>query len=165
VGWFIETAAPLTPTQIADARKAADDAGLTIETRDEQEGLSSVRTAATVAGMALALAILAMTVGLIRGEASNEVRTLAATGATKGTRRTIVAATAGALALLGVVIGTTGAYLALIASYLDDLHPLLRSVPTVHLLVTMLGVPLLAAAAGWLLAGREPPAIARAAIE
>ena len=29
----------------------------------------------------------------------------------------------------------------------------------------MIGVPLAATAAGWLLAGREPPAIARTAIE
>jgi putative ABC transport system permease protein len=33
------------------------------------------------------------------------------------------------------------------------------------LIVIVVGVPLIAAAAGWLLAGREPPAIARPAIE
>jgi putative ABC transport system permease protein len=164
VGWFLETTAPLAAAQIAAARASADDAGLTIETRDEQASLTSIRTWATVAGMSLALAILAMTVGLIRGEASSEVRTLAATGATSRTRRAIVAATAGALALLGVVIGTAGAYLALIASYLEDLHPLLRSIPTLHLLVTAVGVPSLAAGTGWLLAGREPPLV-RAVVE
>jgi len=162
-GWFVESPEPLTPAQLRSARNMAVDAALTIETRDRQGALTSVRTAATAAGMALALAILAMTVGLMRGEAANEVRTLAATGARAGTRRTIVAVTAGALALMGVVIGTAGAYLALVASYLEDLEPLSR-VPVVELLVTATGVPLLAAAAGWLLAGREPP-LTRPAID
>ena len=83
-----------------------------------------------------------MTVGLIRGEAANEVRTLAATGARAGTRRTIVAVTAGALALLGVVIGTAGAYLALVASYLEDLEPARAGCRWSSLLVTAIGVPL-----------------------
>jgi putative ABC transport system permease protein len=34
-----------------------------------------------------------------------------------------------------------------------------------YLALIVVGVPLVAAAAGWLLAGREPPAIARPAIE
>jgi putative ABC transport system permease protein len=38
-------------------------------------------------------------------------------------------------------------------------------VPVLYLALAVLGVPLAAAAAGWLLAGREPPAIARPVIE
>ena len=34
-----------------------------------------------------------------------------------------------------------------------------------YLALALVGVPLTATAAGWLLAGREPPAIARAVIE
>ena len=45
--------------------------------------------------MLLALGILAMTVGLIRSEAGRDLRTLAATGATSTTRRSLAAATAG----------------------------------------------------------------------
>jgi hypothetical protein len=45
-------------------------------------------------------------VGLIRGEAAGDLRTL-------------TAATGGALALLGVLLGAAGAYLALLAGY----HP------------------------------------------
>jgi putative ABC transport system permease protein len=41
----------------------------------------------------------------------------------------------------------------------------LASVPFAHLAATAVGVPLLATASGWLLAGREPPALARAALE
>jgi putative ABC transport system permease protein len=38
-------------------------------------------------------------------------------------------------------------------------------VPIVHLSLAVIGVPLAATAAGWLLAGREPAAIARTVIE
>jgi putative ABC transport system permease protein len=110
--------------------------------------------------MLLALGILAMTVGLIRSEAAGDLRTLTATGATSTTRRALTAATAGALALLGVLLGATGAYLALLAGYHDDLGTLSR-VPLLHLTVTVVGLPVTAAAVGWLLAGREPPALAR----
>jgi putative ABC transport system permease protein len=75
-------------------------------------------------------------------------------------RRTITAATAAALAFLGAVLGTVGASTALIASYLHDLAPLGR-VPVVHLVVVLVGLPVVAAAAGWLLAGREPPVLTR----
>ena len=65
-----------------------------------------------VAGALLALAILAMTVGLIRSESAGDLRILTATGATPRIRRTLTAATAGALALLGAVLGVAGAYVA-----------------------------------------------------
>jgi putative ABC transport system permease protein len=48
--------------------------------------------------------------------------------------------------------------------YYDDLG-YLSGVPVLPLLLIVVGVPLTAAAAGWLLAGREPPAIARPVIE
>lgn len=163
-GWLIEAEKPLTPAQITAARAIAVRAGLTVETRDEQQGLTSVKTWATAVGMALALAILAMTVGLIRVESSGEVRTLAASGATAGTRRSIVATTAGALAFLGAVLGTAGAYLALVAGYLEDLDPLTNP-PLLNLAFTGIGIPLLAAGAAWLLGGREPRTMARPAME
>jgi putative ABC transport system permease protein len=41
----------------------------------------------------------------------------------------------------------------------------LRRIPALYLVLMVVGVPWAAAAAGWLLAGREPPAISRPAIE
>jgi putative ABC transport system permease protein len=105
-----------------------------------------------------------MTVGLIRGESGGDLRTLTAAGATSGIRRTLTATTAGALALLGALLGVAGAYVALAATYYDDLG-YLSDVPVLYLVLAVVGVPLTATAAGWLLAGREPPAIARPAIE
>jgi putative ABC transport system permease protein len=163
-GWLISTRAPLTDAQRTRARSLAADAGLTIETRNHQTGLATARTFATGAGALLALAILAMTVGLIRAEAAGDVRMLTAAGAGSGTRRVLTAATAGALALLGVVLGIGGAYAAVIAGYLHHLTPLGR-VPVVHLAVTLVGIPVAAAVAGWLLAGREPPFVNRVVLE
>jgi putative ABC transport system permease protein len=76
----------------------------------------------------------------------------------------LTASTAGALALLGALLGVAGAYIMLTATYYDDLG-YLSEVPFLYLALAVFGVPLAAAAAGWLLAGREPPAIARSAIE
>jgi putative ABC transport system permease protein len=92
------------------------------------------------------------------------VRTLTATGATSATRRTLTASTAGGLALLGVVLGTVGAYIALAAGHVPDLGAL-SPVPVVHLAAIAVGTPIVAAAGGWLLAGREPSALARQPID
>jgi putative ABC transport system permease protein len=105
-----------------------------------------------------------MTVGLIRSESGGDLRTLTAAGATSRVRRTLTAATAGGLALLGALLGVAGAYVVVAATYLDDLGYLGR-IPVLYLVLMVVGVPWAAIAAGWLLAGREPPAIARPAIE
>jgi putative ABC transport system permease protein len=159
-GWLVASAEPLTGAQLAGARELAAGAGLTVEARNEQNQLAAIRSGATAAGLLLALGILAMTIGLVRGEAAGDLRTLTATGATGRTRRTLTAATSGALALLGAVLGTAGAYLALTAGYDDDLGSLSR-VPLLQLGVILIGLPLAAVASGWVLAGREPPALAR----
>ena len=109
--------------------------------------------------MLLALGVLAMTIGLIRSETSSDLRILTATGASGSTRRSVAGVTAGSLALLGAIIGTAGAYLALIAWH-HGLHQL-GHVPVISLAITMAGLPVLAMTASWLLAGREPAAIAR----
>lgn len=162
--WLIEAGEPLTGEQRQAARDAAVAAGLTVEWREGQGGLANLRTIATIVGMVLALGILAMTVGLIRGEAAGDVRTLTATGATSLTRRTLTSATAAGLAVLGVALGTIGAYLTLVASHVGGVGDLSR-IPAMHLGAILVGTPIAAACAGWLLAGREPAALARNPIE
>ena len=105
-----------------------------------------------------------MTIGLIRSEAAGDLRTLTATGAAARTRRTLTASTAGALALLGVLLGTAGAYIALVAAYHADLGKLAHP-PVADLLALVIGLPMVAGVAGWLLAGREPRTFARAALD
>jgi len=162
--WLIQTPRSLTSAQVDNARSLAATAGLGVESRPDQQTLTALRNDATAAGILVALGVLAMTVGLIRSETAREMRTLAATGASSTTRRTITGATAAALALLGALLGTVGAYVALIAWYHHDLHPM-KQVPVLNLISIVIGLPLLAAIAGWLLAGREPQAIARQPLE
>jgi putative ABC transport system permease protein len=163
-GWLIETPSALTPAQIESARRTAIAAGVTIETKSDRNSLSRLGTDATAAGILLALGVLAMTVGLIRSETAGDLRTLAATGADGTTRRTLTAATAGALALLGALLGAAGAYLTQLAWHRSD-PGTLAHVPIVHLVAIVIGLPLLATVGGWLLAGRQPPAISRQPLE
>src|SRR5829696_165908 len=163
-GWLVESSRPLTSEQIADARQLAADAGLTIEVQREPTSHAELSAIATAAGALLALAILAMTVGLIRSETAGDLRTLTAAGATSRVRRTLTAATAGGLGFLGALLGVAGAYVVVVATYLDDLGYLGR-IPVLYLALIVVGVPWAATAAGWLLSGREPPAIARTVIE
>jgi putative ABC transport system permease protein len=163
-GWLVESSRRLTGDQIANARDIAAEAGLTIEVDQGNASFANLKSIATTAGAILALAVLAMTVGLIRSESARDLRTLTATGATPGIRRTLTATTAGALALLGALLAIGGAYAVVAAIYVDDLG-YLSNVPFLYLALGIVGVPLAAAAAGWLVAGREPPAIARPVIE
>lgn len=163
-GWLIQTRQPLTTAQINAAQHAAAAAGVDIETRATQQSLARLRSWSTAIGLLVALGVLAMTVGLIRTETAADLRTLTATGASSTIRRTLTGATAGALALLGALLGTAGAYLALLAWYHSRLH-ILTDVPVVDIFVIIVGLPLAATSAGWLLAGREPPTIARQPLE
>jgi putative ABC transport system permease protein len=159
-GWLIEAERPLTTAQVAAARAMAVEHGLSVEARDTEASLRQLRATATGTGGVLALGVLAMTVGLIRGEAGRDLRTLTATGATRRIRRTLAATTAGALALLGAILGVAAAYLTLVAIHQKDIGRL-GHVPVVELAVTVLGVPLVATASAWLLAGREPRSLVR----
>ena len=163
-GWLVESSRPMTSAQVSDAREFAAAGGLTIEVQREAASFTMLIATATAAGALLALAILAMTVGLIRSESAGDLRTLTATGATSRIRRTLTAATAGGLAFMGALLGVAGAYVALTATYSDKLDYLGR-IPALYLVLMVAGIPVAAAAAGWLLAGREPPAIARAVME
>jgi putative ABC transport system permease protein len=164
LGWLIVTPKPLTPAQIDQAEASARAAGLTVESRPVKADLSRLRTGAVGIGGAVALGVLAMTVGLIRGEGARDLRTLTANGAGGRTRRMLTAATAVALAGLGAVLGTAGAYAALIAWYHRSLHDL-SQVPVAHLTGLMVGLPLIAFVGGWLLAGREPAGMARTPLD
>ncbi len=168
-GWLIQTARPLTATQFIAASHQAAAAGLTLDHSFpvNSPSLSSFSVKATAVGILAALVVLAMTVGLIRSETASDLRVLTAAGAGSGARRTLTGATAGALALLGALLGTAGAYLA--SAAWERSAAKLVSLPTLNLRVSLavilIGLPLLAAAAGWLLAGREPAGVARQPME
>ena len=167
-GWLIQAPHNPTAAQITNARLTAGAAGMRIETKSSTPSSSEILDYATAFGIALALGILAMSVGLIRSETARDLRTLTATGAGSMTRRELTAATAFALALAGAVLGTVAAYVAAIGyawdNPLDGLSEL-SSVPTQNLLFILVGMPVVAAVIGWLLAGREQAVISRQPLE
>jgi putative ABC transport system permease protein len=168
--WLITTVHPPTAAQIRNARLLASTvSGMSLETRNSLPSGMEVIDLATLFGIVLSLAILAMSVGLIRSETASELRTLTATGASSTTRRTITAATAGSLGFLGALLGTAAGYVGMIgfirSNSLNGGISALGNVPTANLLELLIAMPIVAALAGWLLAGREPPAIAHQPIE
>jgi putative ABC transport system permease protein len=158
--WLLEAPSPITDAQFEDARQAAAAAGITVEARADQANLRAIRSAASAAGVAIALGILAMTVGLLRSEAAGDLRTLTATGAPRGIRRSLTASTTGSLAFVGALLGTFGAYAGFVAGFSDQLDAL-TPVPMIHLALILIGLPLLATGLAWLVAGSEPDALGR----
>lgn len=165
LAWLIQTPKPLSAVQVNSARQAAAAADMTIETKDSEPSLAQLRTYATVAGILLALGVLAMTVGLIRGESAAELRTLTANGAGSRVRRSISGVTAGTIALLGALLGTAVADIATVAFFRSQLSERMSQVPVLDLLLILVVLPVIATVGGWLFAGREPPAIGRQPIE
>lgn len=167
-GWLIQAPDSLTPGQVSAAQRAAAASGLAVEARDSFPTFKQVLDWATAFGILLALGILAMSVGLLRSETASTLRTLTATGASGTDRRAISAATAGALALIGAVVGMAGGYIAAIGFFrtnqLDTLSSL-SSIPVASLLLIGVGMPLVAVIGGWLLAGRQPGVIGRGPLE
>jgi putative ABC transport system permease protein len=164
VGWLVEASSPVSSEQIGRAREIATAAGMLVEPPHEEPSLVSLRWGATASALVVVLGVLAATVGLLRRETEGDLRTLFATGASSGIRRTLAATTCGGLALLGGLIGTAAAYVGLAASHIDEPGKLIP-VPVLHLVAIAVGIPAAAAAASWLLAGKEPAAKARQAIE
>jgi putative ABC transport system permease protein len=164
-GWLIQAPAPLTAAQIRAARRVvlAYQAPLAVASGGTEFG--EIAGVGTAVGIVIALGVLAASVGLIRSETAPDLRTLTATGASTTTRRTITAATAAALGLLGAILGMTFAVVASLVWAHGSLSALFGDVPLADVLILLLGLPLVAAAGGWLLAGREPPAVARQPME
>ncbi len=160
-GWLIQAPGPLTAAQINAARHLALGYQVTVETKTNGPSLAEFADGATALGIVIALGVLVASVGLIRSETARDLRTLTATGASAGTRRMITAATAAALGLLGAILGLAGAAIAVLAWAHGSLSVMFGDLPLSDVLILLVGLPLVAAAGGWLLAGREPEFIAR----
>ncbi len=167
--WLVQGSQPFTAAQISNAELAASTTQISVEAKNDQPSSSAVIGWATVFGIIIALGVLGMSVGLVRSETSNDLRTLAAAGASSYTRRTLTAVTAGALGFLGALLGVMGGYIGMIgwlrSNSLNGGVAALGNIPIVDLLLLLLGMPAFAAIVGWVFAGREPSAMARQAIE
>jgi putative ABC transport system permease protein len=160
-GWLIQAPAPLTAAQIRAALHITIAYEAPLEIASGGTDLGKIADEGTALGILIALGVLAASVGLIRSETARDLRTLTATGASTTTRRTITAATAAALGLLGTVLGLAFALVASLVWAHASLSALFGDVPLADLLILLIGLPLAATAGGWLLAGREPEVISR----
>ncbi len=166
--WLVEGSRPFTAAEISGAQLAAATAQLALESENGQPSSFAVIGWATLFGIVIAVGVLAMAVGLVRAETAGDLRTLSATGASATTRRALAAVTAGALGLLGALLGTVGGYIAMIGWFasntLNGGIAALANIPVGNLLLILLAMPAFASVDAWLFAGREPPAMAHQAI-
>ena len=162
--WLVQRTQPFTAAQISSAELAASTSQLSVESKNDQPTSSAVIGWATIFGIIIALGVLGMSVGLVRSETASDLRTLAATGASSFTRRTLTAVTAGALGFLGALLGVVGGYIGMIgwlrSNSLNGGIAALGNVPIADLLLILVGMPLFAAIVGWLFAGRQPSGLA-----
>jgi putative ABC transport system permease protein len=165
LGWLIQAPSPLTGAQIRAARRVTLAYQAPLEIASGGTDLGEIAAVGTALGILIALGVLAASVGLIRSETARDLRTLTAAGASPTTRRTITAATAAALGLLGAVVGMAFALIASLVWAHASLSALFGDLSLTDLLLLLAGLPLIAAAGGWLPAGREPAAVARQPID
>jgi putative ABC transport system permease protein len=165
VGWLITAPSGLTAVQINTARQAALSFGTTVETKSGQLSLGQISNGATLGGLLLALGVLAMTVGLIRSETSRDLRALTAAGAGARVRRALTGVTAGVIGFLGAALGTVTAILAGAVWAHSSFTQTFGNVPWSDVGLLVVGMPLIGAATGWLLGGRQPAAVARQPLE
>ena len=163
-GWMVLADSSITPAQLRSANSLAASGDLSIESKNDAPTSSEIVNWATVFGIALALGVLAMSVGLIRSETASELRTLTAAGASSRTRRSLTAVTAGGLAFLGALLGTVAAYIGLFGWFRSNsleggVSDIIDHVPWNNLFLILVALPIAAALIGWVLAGREPTGI------
>ena len=153
-GWLIQAPAPLTARQIRAARHVTLAYQAPLEIASGGADFGEIAGIGTALGIVIALGVLAASVGLIRSETAQDLRTLTAAGASGATRRMITAATAAALGLLGAVLGMAFAVIVGLAWAHGGLSAMFGGLPLADVLILLIGLPLLAAGVGWLLAGR-----------
>ena len=163
-GWMLLSANPITSPQINNAQTLAASNDLSIESKNDAPDSHEIVNWATLFGIALALGILAMSVGLIRSETASDLRTLTAAGASSRARRGLTAVTAGGLAFLGALLGTLAAYVGLFGWFRSNtteggVSDIIYHVPWTNLFLIVIAMPIAAAVIGWVLAGREPSGI------
>jgi putative ABC transport system permease protein len=169
-GWMLLSRDAITQAQLTNANSLAAAGDLTVESKNDAPTSSEIVNWATIFGIALALGVLAMSVGLIRSETASDLRTLTATGASSRTRRALTAVTAGGLAFLGALLGIVAAYVGLFGWFRSNtleggVSDVVDHVPWNNLLLILVVMPAVAVLIGWLLAGREPRGIATRPLE
>ncbi len=148
----------VAPDSITKGQRALlfNEAGdhLAVSTTRALQSSEGLRRTSLLIGSAIALAILAFIVALIRSDAIEEQQVLMAVGAPRQMRRTIAGATAimlsGTAGLLAVPVG----YLSLVAMMSNRNAKQGFVLPLGVLALVCVGFPILAGAGAWLLTGK-----------
>ncbi|HWF15501.1 MAG TPA: FtsX-like permease family protein [Acidimicrobiales bacterium] len=169
-GWVIQANTAITSAQLRNANSLAAATNMSVESKNDAPAAAEIVNWATVFGIALALGVLAMSVGLIRSETASDLRTLAAAGASSRTRRALTAVTAGGLAFLGALLGTIAAYVGVFGFFRSNkleggVSDIVNHVPWNNLFFILIAMPVAAVLIGWVLAGREPKGLSTRPME
>ncbi|MDY7101041.1 MAG: hypothetical protein S0880_07620 [Actinomycetota bacterium] len=153
-GWLVASPTPITDEQ-ADALAAV--AGrLVVETHEPPASASGLRWATLAIGAGIALGVLAVMSALIRLDAERRERALAALGAGSRLRRRSEVATTAVLAFVAAGFAVPIGYLGLFAFLSDRPDDVHLAAPAGPMAVLLVGVPLAAVAATWILAHLRP---------
>lgn len=159
--WLLRLPQPVTDTQLEQAQQLAASFGqrITAEDGPPQIATGAIKTAATVGAGALSLLIVGVGLLLIGAETKRDDAVLAAVGASPHHRRTLAAARAATLTLLGAILAIPAGLLPIwgLATATDTGAAAGRlTLPFGTIAMTLIAVPTIAAIAAWLLTAPGP---------
>ena len=152
--WLIRLTGPVEPAQLQHAQQLAGRFGqrVTVETGPPEFDSGGLQAGATAAAGVLSLLIVGVGLALVSQEARRDESVLTAVGAAPQTRRSLAAARAGTLTLLGGVLAVPAGLLPIwglsAASGIGAASELIA--PAASIVAVIVVVPALAAAAAWL---------------
>lgn len=162
--WLLRLAAPATDQQVAQARQLAADTQqrITVETGPPEIASGTIQTVMLVATGLLSLLIVAIGLALMTAETRQDDAVLSSVGASPGTRRSVAAARAGALTLLGAILAVPAGLVpiwGLSTSTIVGPAAVQLTIPFMTIAAVVLLVPGIAATGAYLLTRPEPATI------
>lgn len=159
--WLLRLARPLSDEELEQAHELAANFGqrITVETGPPQIASAAIQTAATAGAGLLSLLIVGVGLALIAAETRHDDSILVAVGAPPRVRRTLAAARAGTLTLLGAVLAVPAGLLpisGLATATATGAAAGGVTIPVLTVGVVMLVVPAVAAAVAWVLTRPAP---------
>lgn len=146
---------PLSDSQVAQAQQLADRLGqrVTVETGPLNVNVAAIQTVVLAVAAVLSLLIVAVGLALIAAETRRDDALLAQVGAAPNTRRSLAAARAGTLTLLGGILAVPAGLLpiwGLSATATTGIGAGVYGFPIATVVAVVVVVPALAAAGAWL---------------
>lgn len=165
-GYLVTNPTPLTHDQMeqlitsVSGEVAPGPDPILVETHQPNQNDGAFRWIVLGIGAAVAAAIIASMVSLLRVDSAGDDRTLAAVGASPGIRRSIVASSTALLSFGGALLALPAGYLGLVAIMSDRRAGYPLAFPAPELAALLVGLPLAATLAAWVLVRRQPRSLA-----